>query len=597
MNFSAVVHSSKSRYSYAYDATTLHVRIKTPINEVTAITVKAVDPFNWSKRDDGVYRFDTHTIQVLEMEYEGATNQHDVWFAEIKNIDTLRVRYGFIMTTKEGDNFLYGCDSVENIDKEPKKGENVFNYFNFPYINEEDIYKSPKWVKDAIWYQLTPTAFSDNGEEAKDNTSGNFKGLIKKLDYIQEMGYTAIYMTPIFEGYSWHLYDTTDYFNVSKKLGGNEDFREFIKEAHKRGIKIMLDAVFNHCGPLHPYWQDVIKNGKNSEYIDCFYILDKDKPAISVPINPDGTYEDVGSRVDNNARTFAYTLNMPKLNTGNPKMRKHLLEVAEYWVKEFDIDGWRLDVSNEVSHEFWREFRKVVKSVKPDVYIMGENWDDSYPWLQGDQFDSVMNYGFMNVVWGYIAPEIEKIPKLTASQYKTAITELATKYPKHLTESLFNIVCSHDVDRSLTVCHDNREMVVLFYTLLLTYSGSPCVYYGDEVGISGTEASNRVPMIFDESRQDLNIKNHVKTMIEIRKNNPQLKEIKQEFLLTDDVTNTIIFKKGDIIVLIYNNEKDGKVTLPDSMKNKKYTDIYNNKTVELTDEIELKAFNFMILKG
>lgn len=597
MNFSAVVHTSKSRYSYAYNENTLHVRIKTPIGEVKAIQLKAVDPFNWSKGTDDVYRFDAHTIQLLDMDYEGKTASHDVWFIEIKNVDTSRVRYGFIMETQEGDHYLYGCDSVENVDKYPKKAENVFNYFNFPYINEEDIYKAPAWVKDAVWYQLTPTAFCDDGEEAKDNTCGNFKGLIKKLDFIEDMGYTAIYMTPIFEGYSWHLYDTTDYFKVSEKLGGNDGFKEFITEAHKRGIKIMLDAVFNHCGPLHPYWQDVIKNGENSEYIDCFYVLDKTKPVLNVPINPDGTYEDVGSRTDNNVKTFAYTLNMPKLNTGNPKMRKHLLEVAEYWVKEFDIDGWRLDVSNEVSHEFWREFRKVVKTVKQDVYIMGENWDDSYPWLQGDQFDSVMNYGFMNVVWGYIAPEMDKIPKLSASQYKTAITELATKYPVHLTEHLFNIVCSHDVDRSLTVCKGNREMVELFYTLLLTYSGSPCVYYGDEVGIAGDEGHNRVPMIFDESRQDIKQKNHVKTMIKLRKEYPQLKEIKQEFLLTDDISNTIIFKKGDIIVLIYNNENDCKVTLPDSMKNKKFTDIYNNKAVELTDEIELKAFDFMILKG
>ncbi|MFI3200724.1 MAG: glycoside hydrolase family 13 protein [Eubacteriales bacterium] len=597
MNFSAVVHNTKSRYSYAYDNATLHVRIKTPIGEVQSIKVRAVDPFNWSKREDGVYRFDTHTIKMVDMEYEGTTMYHDVWFAQIKDIDTLRIRYGFVMKTVEGDNYLYGCDSVENIDKDTKKGENVFNYFNFPYVNEEDIYKAPKWVKDTIWYQLTPTAFSDDGKEAKDNTCGNFKGLIKKLDFIQEMGYTAIYMTPIFEGYSWHLYDTTDYFNVSHKLGGNEGFKEFIVEAHKRGIKIMLDAVFNHCGPLHPFWQDVIKNGKESKYFDCFYVLDENKPILNVPINPDGTYEDVGSRLDNNVRTFAYTLNMPKLNTSNPQMRQYLLDVAKFWVEEFDIDGWRLDVSNEVSHEFWREFRKVVKTVKEDVYIMGENWDDSYPWLQGDQFDSVMNYGFMNVVWGYIAPEMEKIPKLNASQYKIAITELATKYPKHLTESLFNIVCSHDVDRSLTVCNNNRDMVVLFYTLLLTYSGSPCVYYGDEVGIAGDEGNNRVPMIFDESRQDVEMKNHVKNMINIRKNNPVLKNIKQEFLLTDDETNTIIFKKGDVIVLIYNNEKAGTITLPLEIQNKEFEDIYHNTKVKLSKEINLEPYEFMILKG
>lgn len=596
INLASVIHNTKSRYSYAYNENTLHLRIKTPISEIKEITIRAVDPFNWSKKEDGNYGFDVETIVDIKMKYEGQTTTHDVWFCEIDNIETFRIRYGFVMKTFENETFLYGCDSVENLDLFPEKGDNVFNYFNFPYLNEEDIYKAPSWIKDAIWYQLTATCYSDDGEECSDNKSGNFKGLIKKLDFIQEMGYTAIYMTPIFEGYSWHLYDTTDYFKVSKGLGGNDDFKQFIKEAHKRGIKIMLDAVFNHCGLLHEFWQDVLKNGKASKYYDCFYIIDENKPIITSEINADGTYFDNGSRFTNNVRTFAYTLNMPKLNTGNEIMRKYLLDVAEFWVKEFDIDGWRLDVSNEVSHDFWREFRKVVKKANPDVYIMGENWDDSYPWLQGDQFDSVMNYGFMNTVWGFIAPENNKIPKLSASKYKTAITELATKYPINVTEHMFNIVCSHDVDRLLTVCCDNKQLVKLCYLLLLTYSGAPCVYYGDEIGIAGTEANNRVPMIFDADKQDLDLKEHIKKLIAIRKNYCDLKKFDQQFVFVDDVSNTIIYQKGDVYVLVHNNEAESKILLPSAIANKKFVNILDDTNISFEDDLLLSPYEYMIFK-
>ena len=206
-------------------------------------------------------------------------------------------------------------------------------------------------------------------------------------------------MTPIFESPSSHKYDTTDYFKVDPEFGDNEILGRLVEEAHKEVFRVMLDAVFNHCGFQHPFWQDVLRKGKKSEYYDCFYILDESMPVFDGEI-VDGLPQEV-PRERLKYRTFAYTPTMPKWNTGNPKVRKYLMDAACYWVEKYHIDGWRLDVSNEVSHDFWREFRKRIKAINPDVYILGENWDNSLPWLQGDQFDAVMNYEFAMPVWNY----------------------------------------------------------------------------------------------------------------------------------------------------------------------------------------------------
>lgn len=601
MNIASIVHSAKSRYSYMYDNTTLHVRIKTGINEVEKITVRAVDPFNWVKCEEkGIYVFDEKSIMEIPMTYEGQTEYHDVWFAEIKGIDTLRIRYSFVMKDREEQKeYLYGVNSVEDIVENPESLADSFNFFNFPYLNEEDTYKAPEWTKNAVWYQLTPTCFSDNGNECNGNHTGNFEGLTKKLDYIKELGCTAIYMTPIFEGYSWHLYDTTDYKKVSEKLGGDKAFKEFVEKAHSMGLKIMLDAVFNHCGLKHPFWQDVLKYGKESKYYDCFYVLDESKPILKTEVREDGFYEELGD-YDNNIRTFGYVTHMPKMNTSHPLIRQHLLDVGTYWVKEFGIDAWRLDVSNEVSHDFWREFRKAVKGANPDVYIMGENWDDSYPWLMGDQFDSVMNYGIMNLIWGLIAPKNEKTRKITGEEYKKGICDLITKYPKHVTEHMFNLIASHDVVRLLSLLEGNKKKLQLCYVLLLTFSGSPCIYYGDEIGVDSETGESRVPMIWDKEKQDQNLLAFMKKMISLRKEYTSLSSMNYSWIEAKKDSNIVAYKKEEqdesVYVIVNNSEQEEVFVLPEEMKQETWTDLYHGTNMTTGETLVLQPYEFYLIK-
>lgn len=604
MNIAAIVHYGKSRFAYAYNEDTLHIRIRTAKNDVEKIILKSADPFNWIQDDKGEYRYDISSVKSVEMRKEGEGRYCDYWFGEIRNVTSRRVRYAFFLTGKEKESIMYGCNQIIDL-KQEREPDNVFNYFDFPYMNEEDIYKAPDWVKDAVWYQLTVNCYSHDGGQADDTLNGNFDGLIRKLDYIADMGYTALYLTPIFEAYSWHKYDTTDYFNVDKAFGGNGKFREFVEAAHKKGIKVMLDAVFNHCGPLHKFWQDVIRNGRKSPYYDCFYILDEKEPVISGKIRDDGSYEECTASGQLNFRTFGHTPYMPKINTGNAIWRQYLLEAARKWTQEYKIDGWRLDVSNEVSHDFWRTFRKVVKEINPDVYIMGENWDDAYEWLRGDQFDSVMNYGFLNAVWGFLCPEDSSwgnvaSTHLTASGYRYEIDTLIGRYPRNVTEHLFNLVSSHDVDRLLTVMGEEPELVKLAYVLSMTYSGAPSVYYGDEIGMSGRGSGSRAPMIWDQSRQNLDLQEAVRKLIRLRKQNPVMKAVDITWELIEDDKSVILFSKEqnqDKIYVAVNASADSQeILLPDGLRNRKLRDLYRQEEILLKERLTMAPYEFYILQ-
>ena len=219
--------------------------------------------------------------------------------------------------------------------------------------------------------------------------AGTLKESLNILDYLEELGINGIYFTPIFHAYSNHKYDTIDYREIDPQFGTKETLKTLIEECHKRNIRVMLDAVFNHSGYYFLPFQDLLEKGEKSKYKDWFH-------PHSFPLKG-------GERP--NYETFGFFESMPKLNTANPEVKKYLLEVSAYWIEEFDIDGWRLDVANEVDQPFWREFRKTVKNIKPDLYILGEIWHDSMPWLRGDQFDAVMNYPFTNHVFRLVASQ------------------------------------------------------------------------------------------------------------------------------------------------------------------------------------------------
>lgn len=617
MNFSAIIHQAKSEFSYAYDKETLHIRIKTAKNDVTEMELLAVDPFNWIPRNDGtqVYDFDKKSVVKIKMEKEQETKYYDCWFAEVKGIQWRRVKYCFL-AENEKEKYLIGCHDILPFMADDSRLYELSNYFNYPYINDEDLYKAPDWVSDTVWYQIFPERFcngtpddgrnvlswgSDEMDGAAKKFGGNLAGIINKLDYVKNAGFTGIYLTPVFESPSSHKYDTTDYFKIDPEFGDNEDLGKLVEEAHKRGIKVMLDAVFNHCGFSHPFWQDVLKNGANSKYFDCFYIRDSQKPIFDGRVKA-GIPLDI-PKEKLNYRTFAFTPSMPKWNTGNPIVRKYLLEAACFWIEKYHIDGWRLDVSNEISHDFWREFRKKVKSINPDTYILGENWDNSYPWLMGDQFDAVMNYEFSTPVWNYFqtggqgnCASLDKKTAYTVREFKYAFGNLLASYPKHVTKNLFNLLESHDTMRVLNRVSGRTDIVKLAYVFLFTFPGSPCVYYGGEIGMSGGEHSNRQCMIWEEEKQDQELAALIRQCAQLRKQYESFRCTALRFLDGGEDEDILLYRKGGqnelLYVFLHKSSREITYSLPEELKGVKCKDCLSGGNVILQNEITLKPYGY-----
>ena len=303
-------------------------------------------------------------------------------------------------------------------------------------------FEVPGWMNGAVVYQIFPDRFA-NGDRANDPAGsvpwgsppawaefqgGDLQGIVAALDYLQALGVDVLYLTPIFVSPSTHKYDAEDYYHVDPGFGGDQALRELIAALHQRGMRLILDASFNHCHPRFFAFQDVLKNGKASPYRDWFTIHEypvkiryrphlreeekrrqteeyvrwlEDFPQITgIPLEQ---VEDEGALFEPSYLAWYGVLDMPKLNQRNPATRAYFLDVAAYWLREFDIDGWRMDVARHIEADFWVDFRRVCKAVKPDCFLLAEIWGNTAPWLQGDQFDATMNYPFRDLCVAYFA--------------------------------------------------------------------------------------------------------------------------------------------------------------------------------------------------
>ena len=360
---------------------------------------------------------------------------------------------------------------------------------------------TPDWVKHAVFYQIFPDRFARSQKPRKrllknatweeweemptlqGYKGGDLWGVMEQLDYLQALGINAIYFTPIFQSASNHRYHTHDYYLVDPMLGGNEAFQELLEACHSRDIKVVLDGVFNHASRGFFFFHDILENGSYSPWVNWFKIekwplcpYDGDRPA--------------------NYEGWAGNRALPVFNHDNPEVREYIMEIAEYWIK-FGIDGWRLDVPFEVKTPgFWQEFRDRVKAINPDAYIVGEVWEDSREWLDGTQFDGVMNYLFTAPTIAFTAGDRVDMtqvqdrsyypyPPLFAAEYGEKMQELLQLYPWEIQLTQLNLLASHDTARLISIAGSDRPSVELATLLLLTFPGAPSIYYGDEVGLPG----------------------------------------------------------------------------------------------------------------
>nr|WP_086940596.1 glycoside hydrolase family 13 protein [Thaumasiovibrio occultus] len=607
---SALQHVPKSAQCYAYDNTTLHVRMQSARGEIERVTLWIGDPYRWAEGglDGGnLGGADAHGWvggEEVEMALEATTELHDHWFAAYQP-PKLRTRYGFILHGKDGsETILFGEKKCVELDvpEREKQGilSNISNFFCFPYINPADVLSTPAWVKDTVWYQIFPERFANGRPEispegvmpwgstpTNDNfMGGDLWGVLDKLDYLQELGVNGLYFCPIFTAIANHKYDTTDYMNVDPQFGGNEAFKALVDECHRRGIKVMLDAVFNHVGDQHPFWLDVVEKGENSQYKDWFWI--NEFPVY--PNKPRAEWDFWNLPYE----TFANVAEMPKLNTEHPECRAYLLSVARHWMEEFNIDGWRLDVANEVDHEFWREFRRQSKAINPECYILGEIWHEGMAWLRGDQYDSLMNYPMTQAVKDYFA-----FNNTDANEFVTDISRAYVSYPQNVNEAIFNLLDSHDTSRLLSEVQGNKEKAKLAYLFMFTQSGAPCIYYGGEVGMDGMKSmeseGNRKCMEWDESKQDRELYAFMQSMIQLRRDHD---DFKTGTIAWHKVTgrNAVAYQKGQVVVIINNSDADDLITLPTSLAGKHVSDLLRFSDETLAETMTIPAYGYRIVK-
>ncbi|MDF2871621.1 MAG: alpha amylase catalytic region [Anaerocolumna sp.] len=537
MKLEAVYHRTSDNYCYPLNEEDLIINLKTG-HDVERVYIYYGDPF-----ENGILGGNWKWSGVEEeLIYKKNLTRHIWWTTTVKP-QYKRCKYYFKLVSGK-DSIYYFEDGFYTENEMNHQGKSL-SYFTFPWMNAIDINTTPDWVNNTVWYQIFPERFS-NGDTNNDPAGtkpwsfhrvtneefygGDLQGIIDRLDYLQDLGINGIYLTPIFEAGSSHKYDTKDYRKIDPHFGDEKVFKNLVDKAHEKGIRIMLDGVFNHCGKNFAPWLDVLERGPESKYYNWFMInkwpFDKTRHDTK-----DGSFY-----------SFAFTSRMPKLNTNNPEVNKYLMDIVEYWVKNYDIDGLRLDVANEVSHRFCKDLRKLTKAIKPDFYLLGEIWHDAMTWLIGDEFDAVMNYPLATSIadfWLY--------PEKTSYDFECGINHNFTMYMQQTNNVLFNLLDSHDTNRLI----DKVKDIDVFYqqlALLFTMPGSPCIYYGTEFAMEGSyDPDCRRCMPWEEIASGLFGEkiNITKTLIRLRKSNNAFKSKHFHFIEDKNNKRIIHFIKTD----------------------------------------------------
>lgn len=442
---------------------------------------------------------------------------------------------------------------------------------------------TPDWVKHAVFYQIFPDRFARSGQvehqaevdlmswgtppEEQGFQGGDLYGIVNRLDYLEDLGVTALYLNPIFSSAANHRYHTYDYYEVDPLLGGDDALRALLDAAHTRGIRIVLDGVFNHASRGFWPFHHVLENGRDSPYVDWFVIRDW-------PLRP---YSSSTNKPHNYAAWKGIPA-LPEFNTNSPEVRDFLLDVARYWIN-FGIDGWRLDVPNEIDDPaFWRNFRDVVKTADPDAYLVGEIWEEGPEWVAGDRFDGLMNYPLLDSVLGffgadslreYSTPHLS-FESLDAEAFVEDVEEVLTLYEWEATCAQLNLLDSHDMARAKWIMGEDTDALRQATLFLMTMPGAPCIYYGDEIGLSAKgDPHCREAFPRDEADWDTDLLAFYQDATTLRHRYPVLRTGRVEWIRADH--RTIGFRREredqEAVVVFNTGETAAPVDLaPDAVK-------------------------------
>ena len=562
MNKTAIFHKMDKEYFYALDKDTFLVKLRCAKGDLFKVRLGYCDKY-LNERNIPV-EGDIHYTDMIKV---ASDELFDYYEATIKT-HVIVIRYFFELRDWE-DIILYYY-GYRFYNEEPKLHFGMFDASQ--PVREEEIFDTPNWANGAIVYQIFPERFARKNLNTDGNwyltpmnrtemLGGNLRGIIDALDYLEELGIEVIYLTPIFKSSSNHKYNTDDYMEIDPTFGTEDDLKELVEKAHNKNIKNILDGVFNHSGYEFAPFKDLMENQENSKYKDWYY-------PFSFPLKWKW-----GEKP--NYWTFGYAGPMPKLNTSNPEVREYIFGVIRKWMS-LVIDGWRLDVADEVSHDFWKAFRKVVKSINKDALIIGEVWYESSPWLLGDEYDTVMNYLFFDNVKKLLVTKEYKV-----SDFDYEINFLRGRMHTKVQPLFWNLIDSHDTPRFLTQANNNEEILKLAFALQMTLPGMPMIYYGDEVGMQGGKDPDcRRGMLWDENRQNGEIFDYYKKWIKIHKKYSSLKNGEFKTIYVNDDANVYIFKRF--------NENEELYIAFNFSNNNISLDYLNDKKV--IDELEQKLF-------
>lgn len=499
MEKSSLIHCSDSIYSFPVSENEIEIRLL-------------------SKKDDDINKIELmynkkyffhEKVYFKDILKAYSDNLYDYYVTRVV-LDDLRFAYVFKITLNNNEVYYF---SESGVTKTYDIKNGFYNFFQVSYINPIDIIKVNNKFKDRVFYQIFVDRFAKTeahpnprvniewGEkvDSKSIAGGSLKGIEEKIDYLKDLGVDALYLTPIFKSNSNHKYDVEDYYEISEDFGSKEDLISLVNKLHKNNIYIVLDMVFNHVSSSSKMFMDVILNGKESKYFDWFII-----------------HGDSVDLKEKNYETFGECFYMPKLNLNNLEVQDYVLKICLYYVKTFRVDGFRLDVSDEIPHAFWRKLKETITDYDKDFILIGENWHNSQSFLnRGDELDSIMNYAFTKEMISFFAKG-----SVSPLEFKNNIISILNRYKTNVNCNLLNLLSSHDIYRFINECNFNEDRFILAYAFMFFYIGMPCIYYGDEFALEGGfDPDSRRCFIWDkdDKRNNYKVNNYIKNFIKIRK--------------------------------------------------------------------------------
>ena len=560
------------------------------------------DKKHFSISQDGTGRFRVHTeknisklwlllededFRPVELRKYAETDRFVFWGVQVEFRANV-AKFSFAATTEDNLNLYLGTSGIANFISPSEK-----------WIYDSSIYQRhsiPDWVYGSVMYQVFPERFANGRSEINpENTvewgsvptrldfqGGDLYGVIDKLNHIESLGVNILYLNPIFLSGSTHKYDSWDHFKVDPTLGGDDGLRDLISNCHDRNIKVILDCSLNHVHPRHFAFQDIVKNGENSEYKNWFTIFDYPVRLIHRPhlyantykVGWDGNEEeykrylektfeetkvpvevrdDDGPIVEPSYKAWWGVPDMPKVNFESKEARQWALDVTKHWIENFDIDGWRMDVAKELDFSFWKEFRDIAHKANKDTLLISEIFGDTSQWLQGDRFDGTMNYSFREAMTDYFATK-----RINNKEFADSLANLYSMYSFEALSSCQNLLSSHDVKRFLNRCGNEEDGILGAIFLQATFPGIAGIYYGDEIGLGGADDPfNREPFPWhSEESWNSTILDYTKKLMNIKKSSSIFKY--GRFELLDDNEQFVAFRrilKDESMLCIINRSK------------------------------------------